>query len=128
MPKSLLDAEIKRLNEDIEKKATQAKTTANEYITTQLGYKNKTDFDKILVQSAEKNLHLIIGIEKIIDELKIEVSADELNKHLEKLARVYGSSIDDIKKRLNNNLDGIETFLLQEKMFDKLIEINKNNK
>jgi FKBP-type peptidyl-prolyl cis-trans isomerase (trigger factor) len=93
-----------------------------------LGYKSREAFDQILKESAEKNLQLVMGIEKIIDELKVEVSDEELNEHFQKMARVYGTTIDSIKERLNNNFDGIKTFILQEKVFDELIAINKNNK
>lgn len=128
VPQSLLDSEIKRLREDVQKKATQTNLSLEEYVNTHLGYKTQNDFEKALKESADKNLHLVIGIEKIIDDLKIDTTEADLNNHLEKMARAYAISVDQIKQKLNNNFDGIKTFILQEKMFDKLIEINKSNK
>jgi FKBP-type peptidyl-prolyl cis-trans isomerase (trigger factor) len=120
-----LDEEIKRLNNDINKRALEVKVDKEKYITTYLGYQNLKDFEKVLEESAIKNLQLVIGIEKIIDELKIDISEKETEEHLTKMAKVYGMTLDMLKQRLNNNYDGIKTVLIQEKVFDKLIEINK---
>jgi FKBP-type peptidyl-prolyl cis-trans isomerase (trigger factor) len=125
VPKSLLDLETKRLNEDVEKKAVSSKITKGEYISKRLGYKDHAAFEHELKKTAEKNLRLVVAIQKIIDDLKIEVSEKDLQAHFEKLAKVYGTSVDAIKQRLNNNFEGVETFILQEKTFDKLIELNK---
>ncbi|MDR1012941.1 MAG: hypothetical protein LBL38_01575, partial [Lactobacillales bacterium] len=125
IPKSLLDEEIKRLNSDIDKKALEAKIDKNKYITTHLGYQNLKEFEKVLNESAIKNLQLVIGIEKIIDELKIDISEKETEEHLTKMAKIYGMTLDMLKQRFNNNYDGIKTVLIQEKVFDELIKINK---
>jgi FKBP-type peptidyl-prolyl cis-trans isomerase (trigger factor) len=128
LPDSLLQAEIRRLNNDIQTKADQAKMSIKDYIDKQLGYKNQKDFDKVLNESSQKNLHLVIGIEKIIEELKIDITDKELDEHFTKMAKLYGTNVNDIKQRLQNNFEGVKTFLLQEKTFDKLIELNRNNK
>lgn len=125
MPKSLIDAEMKRLEEDTQKRAEQAKLSRDDFVIQKLGYKNNEDFNKALNDSAQKNLKLVVSLEKIISELKLEVSQNELDEHLNKMAKVYGMTIDTIKERFQNNLEGINTFILQEKVFDKLIDLNK---
>jgi trigger factor len=125
MPKSLINAEIKRLEEDTIKRAEQVKVSKDDFITQKLGYKSNDDFNKALNDSAQKNLKLVVTLEKIISELKLEVSQSELDEHLNKMAKVYGMTIDAIKERFQNNFEGIKTFILQEKVFDKLIDLNK---
>jgi trigger factor len=128
MPKSLVDSEIKRLNEDTAKRATQANVSIDDFIVKNLGYKSKTDFDKVIEDSAQNNLKLVVALEKIIEELKLDVSQSELDEHLSKMAKVYNTDVESIKTRFNNNFDGIRTFILQEKVFDKLIDLNKDSK
>jgi trigger factor len=121
---------MERLEKDTEKKAVEAKLSLAQYITKYLGYQDDKAFNQAIREAAEKNLHLTIAIEKIIDDFKINVNENELNEHLEKMAQVYGTTAADIKQKLinNHNLEGIRTFITQGKMFDKLIEINKVNK
>jgi FKBP-type peptidyl-prolyl cis-trans isomerase (trigger factor) len=121
----LIETETKRLKEDTEKKAADAKIPLKQYIEIHLGYKDQSAYEKIVIESAEKNLRLILAIEKIIDELKIEVTDDDLNQHLEKMGKAYGTTAEDIKQRLNNRFDGVKTFIIQEKVFAKLASLNK---
>jgi trigger factor len=124
VPKSLLKSEMERLNEDTKKRADQAKVSVDEYIKKHLGFKNQSNYDKQVEEMAKKNLVLVIAIEKIIEESKIEISDSEFESHLAKMAKMYNLKVEEIKQRMNNNFDGVKTFLLQEKVFDHLIEIN----
>jgi trigger factor len=126
IPNSLLKSEIERLNEDTNKRAEQAKKTLDEFIATSLGFKTRAMYDANVEEVASKNLTLVIAIEKIITELKLTITQDEIDDHINKIAKVYNISIEDVKNRMNNNFDGIKTFLLQEKVFDKLIEMNSD--
>jgi trigger factor len=128
IPNSLLKSEMERLNEDTKKRADQAKINLDEYIKKNLGFKSQSDYDKQVEDMAKKNLVLVIAIEKIVEQSKIEITDKELESHLEKMAKVYNLKVDEIKKRMNNNYDGIKTFLIQEKVFDHLIEINTEKK
>jgi trigger factor len=125
MPKALLDSEIKHLDGDTTKKAEEKKTKHDDYVLQTLGFSSMGDYKKALKETAVKNLTLVIALEKIIEQLKLEVSDKELDSHFEKMSKAYGMKVEDIKARFNNNLDNIKTFILQEKVFDKLIELNK---
>jgi trigger factor len=124
VPKTLLDNEIKRLNDDTNKKASESNLSRDEYIYKTLGYKEITAYDQKVLENAKNNLTLVMSLEKIIEDLKLDVSQKELNDHLEKMTKIYGMKLEDLKARLNNNFEGIKTFILQEKVFDKLIELN----
>jgi FKBP-type peptidyl-prolyl cis-trans isomerase (trigger factor) len=73
---------------------------------------------------SKKNLTVVMGLEKIIEELKLDVTNAELQKHLTEMAKAYNLKIEDIKERVKDNYDGIKTFILQEKVFDELIKLN----
>ncbi|GHU30771.1 hypothetical protein FACS1894166_01030 [Bacilli bacterium] len=124
MPKSLLDSEIKHLDSETSKQANNKDVKHDDYVLKQLGFASMDDYNKALKETANKNLILVIALEKIIEELKLEVSDKELNTHFEKMSKVYATKVEDIKARFNNNFDNIKTFILQEKVFDKLIELN----
>ncbi|GHU47200.1 trigger factor [Bacilli bacterium] len=124
IPKSLLEAETKRLDNETTKQAEEKQSKHDAYVLENLRFSNLADYNKSLKETATKNLTLVMALEKIIEELKLEVTDKELNTHFEKMSQVYGTKVDDIKARFNNNFDNIKTFILQEKVFDRLIELN----
>jgi FKBP-type peptidyl-prolyl cis-trans isomerase (trigger factor) len=117
---------MERLNQDTSKRAEQAKKTLDEFIATSLGFKTRAMYDANVKEVAQKNLTLVIAIEKIITELKLTITQSEIDEHINKIAKVYNITVEDVKNRMNNNFDGIKTFLLQEKVFDELIEMNSD--
>jgi FKBP-type peptidyl-prolyl cis-trans isomerase (trigger factor) len=103
----LLDSELKRIQEDITKKAQEAKVDKEKYIISHLGYKNHKEFDKALNETAINNISLVLAIEKIISDLKLDISDAEIDEHLIKIAKVYGIKLEDVKERFKGNYDNI---------------------
>jgi FKBP-type peptidyl-prolyl cis-trans isomerase (trigger factor) len=78
-----------------------------------------------LLKTAEKNVKFVCAIEKIASELKIEVTQKDFNDYFEKVSRLYGMSIDDVKKQYHRNLTNIEAFIFQKKIFSELQKFYK---
>ncbi|MCL2070046.1 MAG: trigger factor [Treponema sp.] len=75
---------------------------------------------------AEKSLHSRLIVETMIEELKLEVSAEDLEKDLERMAEETGSDLEEVKKyygedRMRNLLT---EDLKERKLFDILFEKN----
>lgn len=121
-PESLLKDEKNRIMSDIQNKASQAKKSTEEYIQQNLGFKDMIEFNKNVKETANKNLTLVLAIEKLIEKFNIEVSDKDLNEYFEKVAKYYGASIDQIKKQFANRTEGLKVFLSQQKLFDEIIK------
>ncbi len=120
-PESLIKDERNRMMSDVQKKATDAKKSTDEYIKM-IGYKNTPDFVKAINESAKKNLTLVLAIEKLIDQLKIQISEKELDEYFEKVSRYYGAPVAEIKKNFANKTEGLKVYLSQQKLFDEIIK------
>ncbi|MDR2822927.1 MAG: trigger factor [Mycoplasmataceae bacterium] len=123
-PESLVNSEVKRINEDTEKNAKQAGVLLDDYIVSTLGYKNHEVYEKQVTEIAKRNLTIVMALEKIIEELKLEVTQSELQSHLNKMGKMYNLKDAEIKQRIKDNYEGVKTFILQEKVFDELIKLN----
>lgn len=121
-PESLIKDEKNRIMTDIQNKASQAKKTTEEYIQQNLGFKDLIEFNKNVNETANKNLTLVLSIEKLIEILKIEVTEKDLNDYFEKVAKYYGAPVDQIKKQFANRKEGLKVFLSQQKLFDEIIK------
>jgi len=128
VPNSLLTSEFERIDQDTRKRANDAKKEYKEYITKSLGFKNLDEYKKVVNENATRNLVLVMAIEKLTDVLQIKVEQADIDEYLAKAARVYGMKVEDLRKQLANNFEMIETILVQQKVFDKLINLNQNNK
>lgn len=122
-PKSLLEIEIQRLKDNTNNELKKSKTSLSKALKNH--HMSNADYENNLAETAKKNLTLVLAIEKLIEELKIEVSQKEIDQELEAMAQMYNVKVEDLKQRLNNDLDQIKTYLMQNKLFDKLIEINQ---
>lgn len=122
IPESLLASEIERLNNELNHELESKKLSIDNLLKQRKI--SKEEFEKETKEAARKNLMLVLAIEKMIKELNIKVSSDEIDDHLKKIAEVYGQKFEEIKSQMNGNFEGVKQFLLQKKLFDKLIEIN----
>jgi len=73
--------------------------------------------DKEWREAAEKALHSRVIIETLMDEQKIEVSDDDLNREFESIAAANGAQIDEVKKHYNEEA----VFYLKEDIREKKI-------
>ena len=62
----------------------------------------------------------------MLNKFKIKIEEKEIDEQLINIANAYGIKLEEIKKN-QQLIDNLSTNILQEKLFDHLIEINKNN-
>jgi trigger factor len=121
-PDSLIKNEEKRIDYETNKMAEKEGKNKDEYIST-LGYTDHELYQQGLRKTAERNITLISAIEKIGEELDIRVERDDIDKHFEKMAKLYNTNIKEVEEKYKENIQGLEAFIFQKKIFDKLFEI-----
>ncbi len=85
--------------------------------------KTEEEFEAERMPDAEKNVKTRLVLQKIIEENKLEVSEDELNKEIEAYAQQFKVNLDDIKASLSQ--DDIAYFENQALM-NKLVSFIKD--
>ena len=81
--------------------------------------------DKEWREAAEKALHSRIIIETLMEEQKIEVSDEDLEKEFEKMAGENGVEIDEVKKHYNEQtIFNLKEDIREQKITDILFAEN----
>jgi trigger factor len=124
MPLSLLESEKRRIDDLVSKRAEEAKTTKEGYIKQQYPQDKDVSFEHWLEKQASEVIVLTMAVSKIIKELNLQVTDNDVNEHYAKLASTYQVSVDEIKQRLGKDTDRVKDYLIQDKLFRKIIELN----
>lgn len=127
IPQNYLNQEIERAKEQNEQEAKKAKKSVEEYVTQDLKYKSLQEYEDKLRENITRSIKYSLVVAYIIEQLKIMIDEKELDQELTNLASMYQIPVDKFKQDINM-IERIRGFLLEEKLYDKLIELNKNNK
>ncbi len=121
IPHSMTHHEVHHILHDFEHRLAHQGMTLKGY----LEYIGKTEeeFEAERMPDAEKNVKTRLVLQKIIEENKLEVSEDELNKEIEAYAQQFKVNLDDIKASLSQ--DDIAYFENQALM-NKLVSFIKD--
>ncbi|CAF0796807.1 unnamed protein product [Didymodactylos carnosus] len=82
---------------------------------------NTSQLEANIRNVSHKNLKLALGIQAIADEQKIEVSPEEIEEHITKLATQYNMKPEELKAKITD-LDVLEGQLINEKVLKFLRE------
>jgi len=121
-PKVLLNDEMKRIDKETNKIAEEKKMTKAHYLK-QLGYENDKTYTDGLLKTAQRNITFILALEKIAKDLKIEVTEADYEEYYNKLAKLYNMDVEEVKKKFSKNIEGIQSFIYQSKIFEQLYKI-----
>ena len=77
-----------------------------------------------LKEEALRNLKAAFTLMKVAEVEKLVVSEEDVNKAYEDIAKMYGMSVEDIKKALGNRSEGLKRDLLNQKVVDFLKKEN----
>jgi trigger factor len=75
-----------------------------------------------LYPEAESKVKCDFMMEKLIEEKGIEVTDEEINKHVEEVSRNTGMSLEEARERLDEVMDGVTMQLKVDKAIDLLLE------
>lgn len=125
IPTSLLDAEKSKIKNMFNNQLKQQGLDLEKYL--KLVNQSEEQFNENLTRDAINSLKYALALEQIAKKENIEVTDDEVNEYLEKVAKVYNTTVDVLKQQLNNNMDALKEQMLSDKIIKQLIEWNKKN-
>ena len=112
IPASLIGSEKEKIRKNLLEELKQQKSNLTKYLKQ--NNMDSNQLEKNLETVAIKNIKVSLALEYVITEEKIEVSKEDINQELEKLAQLYGVELDKIKQLISDT-SMIEAQLLNEK-------------
>ncbi len=116
VPQALVEAELEALLQDYARQLQSFGIQPNQDMLVAAR--------ESLRQTAEKNVRLMFIINKIAEKEGIQVTEEEINEEIEKLAQAYNTSPQEMRKTLEEQglLPNITFGILRKKVLEKLIE------
>lgn len=125
-PKSLVDEQAEHIRDDIINNLRSRGATLEDYLKA--NKKEEADWLAEVREIAEKRAIQSIIVQKLTDELKIEVSEEAVEKQLEELRMVYKNSPDATKQLEDPRVvTSIRNRMRVEMTMDQLVELNRPN-
>jgi len=120
VPDAVINMQVERMLQDFEQRMAYQGLTLEQYF--QFTNSNREDFSLKIWPEAEKSVKGDFMLEKLAEEKGMEVSEEELNEHIMKLANNFGMEVDKIKEELGDAIENIRTGLKIDKAIDFLID------
>ncbi|HBK53314.1 trigger factor [Syntrophomonas wolfei] len=120
VPDAVINMQVERMLQDFEQRMAYQGLTLEQYF--QFTNSNREDFSQKIWPEAEKSVKGDFMLEKLAEEKGMEVSEEELNEHIMKLADSFGMEVDKIKEELGDAIENIRTGLKIDKAIDFLID------
>lgn len=121
IPEEIIDAEADRMYKDFTKRL-EMQGVSEELYYAYAGVK-KEDIMKDIKKEAETRLKYRYLLEAIIKEEKIEISDKEVEKEVEKIAKNYGITEEEVRHELGSN-EALKYNIAMEKAVEVLKENN----
>lgn len=122
LPEVMIDNEVNRLLQDFEQRLQMQGMNLQLYY--QFSGQDEEALREQMKADAEKNVRVRLTLEAIAKAENLEVSEEDVNAELEKMAGMYNMPIDNIKKALGGT-EGIKEELKYKKAIDFLVENKK---
>ncbi len=121
IPSQMIDTEVVRmLNDTAQQMSTQGLSLDQYY---QMTGTTEADLKEQLKPDAQKRVKHMLTLEKLIEEFKVEVAAEEVTAELEKMAEIYKMEVAEIEKAVGGNAQ-IENSVKIRKAFESLREVS----
>ena len=118
----IVEDEANHQLEDIKHQLSHRNMTLENYLEM-INMTNDSLMSK-LKEDALRNLKYAFTMMKIAEVEKLSVSKEDLDNAYEDISKMYGMSVDDVKKALGNREDGLRRDLLNQKVVEFLKESN----
>lgn len=122
LPEVMVENEVDRMLNEFEQRLQMQGMTLDLYF--QFSGQDENALREQMKEEAEKRVRVALTLEAIAKAENIEVTDEEVNEELQKMADMYNMSVDDIKKAIGS-LDGIKGDLQNRKAIDFLVENSK---
>lgn len=114
----IVNEEVNHHLEDVNHQISSRGLTLEQYL--KMTNTTNEDFMKHLREDALRNLKYAFVMMEVAKVEKLTVSEEDVNKAYEDISKMYGMSVEDIKKALGNREDGLKRDLLNQKVVEFL--------
>ncbi|NRG45226.1 trigger factor [Bacillus sp. CRN 9] len=123
IPSAMVDTELDRMMQEFEQRLQMQGMNLELYF--QFSGQDEAALRDQMKADAEKRVRINLTLEAIAKAENIEVSEDEVNEELNKMAEMYNMTADNIKMALGGSLDGLNSDIKAKKAIDLLVENSK---
>jgi trigger factor len=125
VPQVMIDSEVDFMLKDFENRLKSQGMNLDMYF--QFSGQNEDALKEQMKSDAEKRVRNNLVLEAVAKAESIEVSDEELNEELDKMAQTYKRSIEEIRSILaaNGSLDSMKSELVVKKTIDFLLDNSK---
>lgn len=122
IPEEMIDNEIDRMVKEFDQRLQAQGLNLELY--KQFSGQTEEALREQMREDAEKRVRVSLTLEAIVKAENIEVTDEEVNAELEKMAETYNMSVDDLKSILGS-LDNVKYDLQMNKAIELLVETSK---
>ncbi|PAD68826.1 trigger factor [Bacillus sp. 7586-K] len=123
IPQALIDNEISRMMQEFEQRLQMQGMNLDLYF--QFSGQDEEALKAQMKDDAEKRVKYNLTLEAIVKAENIEVSEEDVEAELTKMAEMYNMPIENIKQALGGSTEGLKEDLKVRKAIDFLVENSK---
>lgn len=123
IPDYLIKTQMNSMKQDFEARAKNQFNKKLEDAIKDMGYKSMDEFTQKLRESAIANIKFTLGMDTLMKLLDIKVTNADVEREIQQTANMYKLNVEDLKKN-TSIVNSLKTYMLNDKVMDKLLEIN----
>jgi len=124
IPEAMVNTELEQMIKEFEQRLEMQGMTMEMYY--QFSGQDENALKEQMREDAQKRVKTNLTLEAIVNEETIEVSQEDVDAELEKMASMYGTEVEQLKQMLGGNTDALKEDLKFKKAIDFLIEHSKS--
>lgn len=123
IPDYLIKTQMNSMKQDFEARAKNQFNKKLEDAIKDMGYKSMDEFTQKLRESAIANIKFTLGMDTLMKLLDVKVTNADVEREIQQTANMYKLNVEDLKKN-TSIVNSLKTYMLNDKIMDKLLEIN----
>jgi trigger factor len=123
IPEVMIENELDQMVKEFEQRLQMQGMTLEMY--SQFSGQDKDELKEQMREDAEKRVKTSLTLDAIVEAEGLEASDEDVEKELDKMAEMYGTDKEQIRKMLGANTDAIKKDLKKRKAIDFLVEQSK---
>lgn len=125
-PKTLVDEQVEHIREDMERNFKTRGMTVEDYL--KMNKQTEADWLADIRKAAENRVISSIIVQKLADELKVEVAKEEVEKQAAEMRAVYRNDENAVKQLSDPRvLSSIHNRMRVNRTMDMLVELNRDH-
>ncbi|MFD1039549.1 trigger factor [Virgibacillus byunsanensis] len=123
VPGAMVDTELDQMVKEFEQRLQSQGMTMEMY--SQFSGQDEGALKEQMREDATKRVKTNLTLEAIVAKEDLEVTEEDVNAELEKMASMYGAEVEQLKQMLGGNADALKGDLKMRKAIDFLAEQSK---